>query len=95
MFLINLTYIKPLTIIEKYLPEHINYLDKYYDKQQFIFSGRKEPRTGGIILCKAASMDETEKIYHQDPFYQNNVATYEIIEFHPNKYSDDFSKIIN
>ncbi len=50
MFIANLTYIKPLSEVEKYLEEHIAFLDKYYASGKFICSGRKNPRTGGVIF---------------------------------------------
>ena len=37
---------------------------------------------------------EVETIIAQDPFYQHQIATYQIIEFIPTKYSEDFSKIL-
>ena len=53
MFIVNLTYIKPLDAVEKYLEKHIDFLNQYYTKGLFIASGRKNPRTGGIILMRA------------------------------------------
>ena len=50
MFIVNLTYIKPLDKVEKFLEKHIDFLNQYYTKGHFIASGRKNPRTGGIIL---------------------------------------------
>ncbi len=42
MFIVNLKYIKPITEVEKYLPNHILFLDKYYKAEKFICSGRKK-----------------------------------------------------
>lgn len=53
MFIVNLTYVKPLEEVEKYLEDHITFLNKYYASNNFICSGRKNPRDGGIILCTA------------------------------------------
>ena len=52
MFIVNLTYIKPLDEVEKFLEKHIDFLNQYYTKGHFIASGRKNPRTGGIILMR-------------------------------------------
>lgn len=95
MYLLELTYIKPIEEVNKLLPKHNAYLDKNYANNNFIFSGRKEPRDGGIILVKANSKDELDKIYHEDPFYINKVANYKIIKFIPTKYSTEFKKIID
>ena len=53
MFIVNLTYIKSLDEVEKHLEKHIDFLNQYYTKGLFIASGRKNPRTGGIILMIA------------------------------------------
>ncbi|MEQ8156431.1 MAG: YciI family protein [Clostridiaceae bacterium] len=94
MFVLNLTYIKPINDVEKKLPLHISFLDKYYTNEKFICSGRKNPRTGGIILCNAENIDEVNTIINEDPFYQEKVANYEIIEFLPTKYAANFKYFI-
>lgn len=94
MFILNLTYIKPISEVEKYLSRHIEFLDKYYANEKFICSGRKNPRTGGIILCNAQDMDEVNTILREDPFYEEEIADYEIIEFLPTKYGENFKVFI-
>ena len=94
MFLVILTYKKPIESIEKFLPEHILFLDKYYQKDKFIFSGRRNPRIGGIILINSNSREEVDSIIQDDPFNKNGLADYEIIEFLPTKYDDRFGKFI-
>ncbi|MBE6033999.1 YciI family protein [Aminipila sp.] len=88
MFIFNLTYMKPISQVEQFLPEHIQFLDEYYKKNVFVCSGRKIPRTGGIILCNCSSKEESEAIMKKDPFYREKIAKYEIIEFVPSKWSD-------
>lgn len=95
MFLTMVNYIQPLEIVEHYLEEHIQFLDKYYNLNKFIFSGRRNPRVGGIILMNAVSEQEVETIIAEDPFYIHNIARYEIIEFTPTKYADPFQIFIN
>lgn len=93
MFIFNLTYIKPISEVERFLQEHILYLDDCYQKKLFICSGRKVPRTGGIILCNCTTREEAEQIMKDDPFYRENIAQYEIIEFIPSKSSDNFYQV--
>lgn len=54
MFIFSLTYLKSISEVEKYLPQHIDYLERHYQSGHFIASGRKVPRTGGgdSLLCK-------------------------------------------
>ncbi|MGL4991632.1 MAG: YciI family protein [Sarcina sp.] len=88
MFIINLTYISKIEEVEKYLIEHKEYLDKFYDKGNFLFSGRKNPRNGGIIICKGNNKSEVEEIISKDPFWINKIARYDIIEFEASKYAN-------
>lgn len=94
MFIIILKYEKSIESVEKYLKEHVMFLEKYYALNKFICSGRQEPRTGGIILCNAKDKDEVNSIIKEDHFYINQVAKYEIIEFIPTKYADGFKEFI-
>ena len=91
MFLVLLTYIKPLEEVEKLLDEHVQFLDKYYSQEKFIFSGRRNPRTGGVILMKVDSEAEARQIINEDPFHQHKIAEYDVIEFMATKYDPRFS----
>ncbi|GAA0697004.1 YciI family protein [Paraclostridium ghonii] len=88
MVIVNITYIVELKEIEQKLDEHIEFLNKYYDNNKFICSGRKNPRTGGIILCNA-DKEEVAEIIKEDPFYINKLGNYEIIEFEPSKINNE------
>ena len=90
MFIFSLTYVKPLSEVERLLPAHIQFLDEHYKKHLFMCSGRKIPRTGGIILCNCADMAEAKAIMEKDPFYKEGIARYDIIEFVPSKSSEAF-----
>lgn len=94
MFIFNLTYIKPILEVEKMLPAHISYLEKNYNAKKFICSGRKNPRTGGIILFNCATKQEAEQIMKQDPFFREKIARYEIIEFVPSKSLEEFKTLM-
>jgi uncharacterized protein YciI len=94
MFILNLTYKKNLDEVEKFLGEHILYLNKYYASGNFICSGRKNPRNGGIILCLANDIALVEKLIQEDPFKREGIADYEIIEFSPTKCSPKFESVI-
>ena len=95
MFIVNLTYIKPLDEVEKFLEKHIDFLNQYYTEGHFIASGRKNPRTGGIILMRAKNKDAVQEIIAYDPFYQNKIAQYDVIEFEASKYCPEFETIIS
>ena len=90
MFIFSLTYVKPLSEVERLLPAHIQFFFFHYKKHLFMCSGRKTPRTGGIILCNCADMVEAKAIMEKDPFYKEGIAQYDIIEFVPSKSSEAF-----
>lgn len=94
MFVVSLTYKKPIAEVEPHLAAHICYLDECYAKGIFIASGRKVPRTGGVILAKAESRAALEAILQQDPFYLEDVAEFEVIEFIPTKTASGLEELI-
>jgi uncharacterized protein YciI len=94
MFIFVLTYQEPLSEVEKYLGMHRTYPDINYKAGHFIASGRQEPHTGGIILCRAETKELAVEIMKADPFYINKVATYDVIEFIPTKYADGFDRLL-
>lgn len=87
MFIISLTYICEMSEVEKHLSSHIDYLNKQYSNGVFLASGRKVPRTGGVILAKAESLEVLDLILSDDPFKIHGLANYEITEFVPSKTS--------
>ena len=93
MYIVSLNYVKEVSEVEKYLEEHVKFLEKYYEMGKFICSRRKNPRTGGVILLNAESLAEVEKIILEDPFNANEIAEYEITEFFPTKYTRTHLKL--
>ena len=94
MFVIDLNYIAPLEKIDSIMGEHMKFLRKYYKLNAFIASGRKVPRTGGIILVLAKSNEEVEKIINEDPFIINKFAEYKITEFRTSQVHPDLKKLV-
>lgn len=91
MHIISLTYKVPLEEVDNYLNDHIVYLNTQYELGNFHASGRKVPRTGGIILSKLADQEELKGIIEKDPFKIHDVADYEITEFIASKTCDELS----
>ncbi|MEI8608774.1 YciI family protein [Enterovibrio sp. Hal110] len=83
MFVVSLTYTVALSEVDQYIDAHIAYLEKHYAEGHFLASGRKVPRTGGIILARANDRAHLDAILRADPFYQAGVADYDIMEFEP------------
>ena len=51
MFVIELIYKVGLEEIDAHMAAHVRFLKKYYASGNFLVSGRKIPRDGGIILA--------------------------------------------
>jgi len=94
MFIVSLSYKTEISVVEKFITLHIQFLDKYYANKKFIFSGRKNPRTGGIILVRDVDRNELMEIIKEDPFFQNEIAEYDITEVIPTKFDKDFACFI-
>ena len=94
MFIISITYADSIDQVDKCLERHVTFIDEQYALGNFSASGRKVPRTGGIILSCVSSRSEIESIMKQDPFYREQLADFEITEFIPTKTSPDFACII-
>ena len=62
MFIVLLTYKLPLAEVERHLAAHREYLDRQYAAGTFLCSGPQNPRTGGVILCRAADRAAVETL---------------------------------
>ncbi|AMM86974.1 YciI family protein [Martelella sp. AD-3] len=86
MILISLTYVAPMDAVEKHFDGHIEWLNRHYADGVFVASGRKVPRTGGLIIARG-SLDEVRALCEADPFVSEGVARYELTEV-------DFSRTV-
>lgn len=94
MFVVMLRYTAPLDRIDALLDEHTRFLDAQYAAGRFIVSGRREPRTGGVILARAESEAELAAVLAEDPFAMAGVAAYEIVQFTPTKFDPRFAPFV-
>ncbi|HYM24991.1 MAG TPA: YciI family protein [Vicinamibacterales bacterium] len=89
MFVIELIYRAPLAEIDAHMRAHMKFLNKYYAAGNFLVSGRKIPRDGGIILAVAESRPRIEEIIKEDPFCARGLAEWRVIEFRASQHADD------
>jgi len=90
MFIALLTYIRPLEEVDALIPEHLRFLDQQYALGLFVASGRKVPRTGGVILISGQDRQRVLEVLDRDPFKTAGVAEYELIEFDPSRMRQGF-----
>ena len=76
-----LTYVKPLEEVDAQFAAHVVWLKQGYAEGIFLASGRKIPRSGGVILAKGDDMTALQNRLSLDPFQQSGVAKAEIIPF--------------
>lgn len=79
MFIISLSYKKPIEDVEQHLAGHIEWLKKCYADGLFLASGRKVPRTGGVIFARGERA-ALEALCRNDPFFVNEIADYDFTE---------------
>ncbi len=92
MFVLLLTYTKPLSEVDALMRRHMAWLNGQYDAGRFIVSGRQIPRTGGVILARGDDREEIERIAAEDPFVAGGVATVEVIQFRASQSEDGFTR---
>jgi uncharacterized protein YciI len=68
LFVLLLTYTKPLSEVDALMGEHVAWLNEHYDAGRFLVSGRRIPRTGGVILARGDDQEEIEALAASDPF---------------------------
>ena len=94
MFVIELVYKVDLAEIDARMAAHVAFLKKYYAAGNFLVSGRKIPRDGGIIIAVGRNRREIEAIVEEDPFHAHGLAEFRIIEFRASQRADDIQKRI-
>ena len=90
MFIVLLTYIRPLDEVDALVPDHNRFLDEQYASGLFVASGRRVPRTGGVILISGQDRERVQAVIERDPLHVAGVATYEVVEFVPSRMRPGF-----
>lgn len=85
VYLLLLNYPESLEAVDAALPRHVRWLEQRYADGDFLVTGRREPRTGGVILARGMARERVESIIATDPFVLDDLVTYEVIEFVPSK----------
>ncbi|MEL7190631.1 MAG: YciI family protein [Pseudomonadota bacterium] len=82
MFVIDLEYTASLDVIDQLLPDHQAHLRQGHVDGVFLSWGRKQPRTGGVILAVGAR-EEVERRAMEDPFVREGACTVTVTEMIP------------
>ena len=84
-FIVEITYTVPAEQLGDVTPEHRAYLQTGYDSGLLLFSGPQVPRVGGIAVARAASLEEIQQFFADDPYQKRGLAIYRFVEFNPVK----------
>ena len=95
MFVIELIYKADLAEIDATMAAHVAFLNKYDASGNFLISGRKIPREGGIILAAGKTRQQIQAIVEEDPFVARGLADFRIIEFRASQRANDIQKRID
>jgi uncharacterized protein YciI len=85
VFVLVVTYTSPLTAVDTAMPAHQRFLDQHFATGEFLASGPLAPRTGGVIIARAADRDAIERLITADPFTRGGLATYDVHAFLPTR----------
>jgi uncharacterized protein YciI len=94
VFVVLLTYVRPLAEVDALMREHMAWLDEHYAAGRFLVSGRRIPRTGGVIVARGDDRAEMEALVATDPFVSGGVATCEVIRFRASQTAEGLDRVI-
>ena len=95
MFVLLLTYVKPLPEVDRLMRRHVAWLDEQYAAGIFVVSGRRIPRTGGVILARGDDREEMEALAATDPFVSEGVATCEVVQFRASQSAPGIAALLS
>lgn len=94
LFVVELQYKAPLAQVDAHMKAHVAFLNKYYAAGNFLVSGRKIPRDGGIIIARGKDRTAIDAIMREDPFCARGLADVRIVEFRASQQADALRGLI-
>ena len=95
MFLVTLTYIRPIEEVEAKTVEHREWLDQHLTSGLMILTGPMIPRTGGVLIARGGgTKDDLAAILRDYPFQVHGLADYVITEFKAGKFHPALEGIV-
>lgn len=84
-YVLVVSYTAPLRAVDAAMPAHRRFLDEHFATGEFLASGPREPRVGGVILARFYSRARLTAVIAADPFVRQGLASYEAIAFEPTR----------
>lgn len=76
---VSLTYTAPLEQVDVHGAAHVAWLEQCLTDGTLIASGRKVPRTGGMLIVRG-DLAAAQALCRNDPFFIHGVAEHEFTE---------------
>jgi len=93
MFVVMLTYVKPLTEVDAAMEDHVAFLETHFKAGTFLAAGRQNPRVGGVILARKTTAEKLHALMQQDPFVTRGIATFTVTEFRTSLHHSSFKAL--
>ena len=94
MYVIFVEFVRPLEEVDRVAPAHKAWLETLRAAGTLLASGRRNPRTGGVILAAAPSREAIDRLIEADPFHVAGIATHSVFEFQPSLTAPDLTHLI-
>ena len=88
MFLVLLKFSKNKQQAPAYMAEHNAWLTQGFDNGHLQMAGSLKPGLGGCVLSLLSDRDEVVAYVEQDPFVQQDVVTYELLDIEPSRLAE-------
>ncbi len=82
-FIVEIKYLVPVEQLGETVAEHRQFLRGGYERGLFLLSGPKVPRTGGLLVARAESLEALQAFLEGDPYKQKGLAEHSYVEFDP------------
>jgi len=79
LFIVTLTYVRPLEEVNKQLDAHRDWLVANTVAGRIAVAGPLEPRTGGLIVAHCGSRAELDQLMAEDPFVIEELVSVEVL----------------
>jgi Uncharacterized protein conserved in bacteria len=86
-FIVEIIYLAAYEQIATVTPKHREFLQKGYDQGWLLMSGPQNPKKGGVVVCKAPSLEAIQEFFKNDPYFLAKMTDYRFIEFEPVKHA--------
>lgn len=94
MYVVLIDFVRSLEDVDRLAPAHKAWLETLRNSATLVLSGRRDPRTGGVLVATAPNREALDHLLASDPFVVSGVATHTVIAFRPSLAADDLRRLI-